>query len=138
MSIQAIKGVEIGPAFENAGQTGRVVQDQIYAGPDGPYRRTNRMGGLEGGVTTGLPLLIRAAMKPISSTIKPLTTVDMATGEEVPTTYQRSDICSVPAAAVVGEAMVAWVLAAALHEKLGGDSLAEMRERWPLRAYPDW
>jgi|SRR5579859_6285671 len=132
MSIQAIKGVEIGPAFENATHPGREVHDQIYKGPDGPIRRTNRAGGLEGGVTTGMPLVVRAAMKPISTTIKPLTTVDMATGEEVPTTYQRSDFCAVPAAAVVGEAMVAWVLAAALHEKLGGDSLAEMRERWPL------
>jgi chorismate synthase len=75
-------------------------------------------------------------MKPISTTIKPLTTVDMATGEETPTTYQRSDFCAVPAAGVVGEAMVAWVLAEALHEKLGGDSLAEMLERWPLPAYP--
>jgi chorismate synthase len=136
MSIQAIKGVEIGPAFENSTHSGREVHDQIYAGPDGPYRRTNRSGGLEGGVTTGLPLIVRAAMKPISTTIKPLTTVDMATGEETPTTYQRSDFCAVPAAGVVGEAMVAWVLAEALHEKLGGDSLAEMLERWPLPAYP--
>jgi chorismate synthase len=136
MSIQAIKGVEIGPAFENSTHSGREVHDQIYAGPDGPYRRTNRSGGLEGGVTTGLPLIVRAAMKPISTTIKPLTTVDMATGEQTPTTYQRSDFCAVPAAGVVGEAMVAWVLAEALHEKLGGDSLAEMLERWPLPAYP--
>jgi chorismate synthase len=131
MSIQAIKGVEIGPAFENATRFGRDVHDQIYAGPAGPYRRANRSGGLEGGVTTGLPLVIRAAMKPISTTINPLTTVDMATGQETPTTYQRSDFCAVPAAGVVGEAMVAWVLAEALHEKLGGDSLAEMLERWP-------
>ncbi len=130
MSIQAIKGVEIGPAFANAALEGRDVHDQIYAGPDGPYRVTNRAGGLEGGVTTGLPLVVRAAMKPISTTINPLTTVDMATQEEVPTTYQRSDFCAVPAAGVVGEAMVAWVLADALHEKLGGDSLAEMLERF--------
>jgi chorismate synthase len=136
MSIQAIKGVEIGPAFENATRPGRDVHDQIYAGPTGPERHTNRAGGLEGGVTTGEPLIVRAAMKPISTTINPLTTVDMATGAEVPTTYQRSDFCAVPAAAVVGEAMVAWVLAEALREKLGGDSLAEMQERWPLPRVP--
>ncbi len=136
MSIQAIKGVEIGSAFANALREGRDVHDQIYAGPTGPERHTNRSGGLEGGVTTGEPLLVRAAMKPISTTINPLTTVDMATGQETPTTYQRSDFCAVPAAAVVGEAMVAWVLAEELHAKLGGDSLAEMLARWPLPRVP--
>jgi chorismate synthase len=110
MSIQAIKGVEIGEAFENARMKGRDVHDQIY------------MGG------NGQPLLVRAAMKPISTTINPLQTVDLATGEQTTTQYQRSDFCAVPAAGVVGEAMVAWVLAEALHEKLGGDSLSEMRE----------
>jgi chorismate synthase len=130
MSIQAIKGVEIGDAFENARVNGRAVHDQIYMGDGGLERRTNRAGGLEGGVTTGQVLLVRAAMKPISTTINPLQTVDVATGEETTTQYQRSDFCAVPAAGVVGEAMVAWVLAEALHEKLGGDSLAEMRERF--------
>jgi chorismate synthase len=130
MSIQAIKGVEIGDAFENARMNGRAVHDQIYMGDGGLERRTNRAGGLEGGVTTGQVLLVRAAMKPISTTINPLQTVDVATGEETTTQYQRSDFCAVPAAGVVGEAMVAWVLAEALHEKLGGDSLAEMRERF--------
>ncbi len=132
MSIQAIKGVEIGDAFENARMNGRSVHDQIYAGLE---RHTNRAGGLEGGVTTGQPILVRAAMKPISTTINPLQTVDLATGEETTTKYQRSDFCAVPAAGVVGEAMVAWVLADALHEKLGGDSLAEMQERFPSLAY---
>ncbi|MBF6614118.1 MAG: chorismate synthase [Chloroflexi bacterium] len=132
MSIQAIKGVEIGEAFENARMNGRDVHDQIYTGDNGPERHTNRAGGLEGGVTNGQPLIVRAAMKPISTTINPLQTVDMATGEQTTTQYQRSDFCAVPAAAVVGEAMVAWVLADALHEKLGGDSLDEMRERFPL------
>ena len=132
MSIQAIKGVEIGEAFENARMNGRSVHDQIYAGLE---RHTNRAGGLEGGVTTGQPILVRAAMKPISTTINPLQTVDLATGEETTTKYQRSDFCAVPAAGVVGEAMVAWVLADALHEKLGGDSLAEMQERFPSLAY---
>ncbi len=130
MSIQAIKGVEIGDAFENARMNGRNVHDQIYANGNGLERRTNRAGGLEGGVTTGQVLLVRAAMKPISTTINPLQTVDLATGEQTTTQYQRSDFCAVPAAGVVGEAMVAWVLAEALHEKLGGDSLPEMSERF--------
>jgi chorismate synthase len=132
MSIQAIKGVEIGDAFENARRPGRDVHDQIYAGSNGLERRTNRAGGLEGGVTNGQVLIVRAAMKPISTTINPLQTVDLATGEQTTTTYQRSDFCAVPAAGVVGEAMVAWVLAEALHEKLGGDSLEEMRERFAM------
>ena len=133
MSIQAIKGVEIGEAFENARTNGRDVHDQIYPASNGHglERRTNRAGGLEGGVTTGQVLCVRAAMKPISTTINPLQTVDVATGEPAATQYQRSDFCAVPAAGVVGEAMVAWVLAEALHEKLGGDSLSEMQERFP-------
>ena len=134
MSIQAIKGVEIGDAFENARRNGRDVHDEIYATSSGPERRTNRAGGLEGGVTNGQPLLVCAAMKPISTTINPLQTVDFATGEQTTTTYQRSDFCAVPAAGVVGEAMVAWVLADALHEKLGGDSLQEMESRFPALA----
>lgn len=134
MSIQAIKGVEIGDAFENARKQGRDVHDQIYSTSNGPERRTNRAGGLEGGVTNGQPLLLRAAMKPISTTINPLQTVDFATGEQTTTTYQRSDFCAVPAAGVVGEAMVAWVLADALHEKLGGDSLREMESRFSTLA----
>jgi chorismate synthase len=130
MSIQAIKGVEIGEAFENARMNGRDVHDQIYVGERGLERRTNRAGGLEGGVTNGQTLIVRAAMKPISTTINPLQTVDVATGEVASTQYQRSDFCAVPAAGVVGEAMVAWVLADVLHEKLGGDSLPEMLERF--------
>jgi chorismate synthase len=132
MSIQAIKGVEIGDAFDNARQNGRDVHDQIYAGSNGLERHTNRAGGLEGGVTNGQVLVVRAAMKPISTTINPLQTVDLATGEQTTTQYQRSDFCAVPAAGVVGEAMVAWVLAGAFHEKLGGDSLEEMRERFSM------
>lgn len=128
MSIQAIKGVEIGEAFENARMNGRDVHDQIYPDDNKLVRHSNRAGGLEGGVTTGQVLIVRAAMKPISTTINPLQTVDVATGEPAATQYQRSDFCAVPAAGVVGEAMVAWVLAEALHEKLGGDSLEEMRE----------
>src|SRR5205085_9940433 len=117
-------------AFANARMNGRDVHDQIYAAGEGTERRTNRAGGLEGGVTNGLPLIVRAAMKPISTTINPLQTVDYATGEQTATQYQRSDFCAVPAAGVVGEAMVAWVLADALREQLGGDSWQEMRERF--------
>jgi chorismate synthase len=129
-SIQAIKGVEIGPAFENAAKFGTQVHDEIFLDASGINRRTNRAGGLEGGITTGQPLVIRAAMKPISTTLTPLSSIDLATGEAATTRYERSDICAVPRAAVVGEAMVAYVLAGALLEKLGGDSVAEMRPRF--------
>jgi len=127
MSIPAIKGVEIGPAFENARRLGTQVHDELYPdGKGGITRRTNRAGGIEGGMSNGQPIVVRAAMKPISTTLTPLRSVDLATGEPAQTHYQRSDICAVPAASVVGEAMVAWVLAGALLEKLGGDSLEEM------------
>jgi len=137
-SIQAIKGVEIGRGFENAARFGTEVHDEIViddclsgAGARTRLARTsNRAGGLEGGITTGQPLLVRAAMKPISTTLTPLHSVDLASGEAAPTRYERSDVCAVPRAAVVGEAMVAVVLADALLEKLGGDSLAEMRPRF--------
>jgi chorismate synthase len=123
MSIQAIKGVEIGPAFENAALPGTSVHDPLYPGASGPGRRTNRAGGLEGGMSNGEPIVIRAAMKPIPTTVAPIATVDLVTGEAATTEYQRSDVCAVPAAAVVGEAMVAWVLANALLERYGGDTL---------------
>jgi chorismate synthase len=134
-SIQAIKGVEIGPAFQNAARRGTEVHDEILTGPglDGPdrlTRLTNRAGGFEGGITTGMPVVMRAAMKPISTTLTPLRSVDLATGEPAATRYERSDICAAPRAAVVGEAMAAFVLADALVEKLGGDSLAEMHPRF--------
>ena len=129
MSIPAIKGVEIGPAFENADLPGTAVHDALYPGPHGPVRRTNRAGGLEGGITNGEPLLIRAAMKPIPTTLAPLPTVDLATGEAVTTQYQRSDVCAVPAAAVVAEAMVAWVLADAFLERYGGDDMGTILRR---------
>ncbi|MCB0216297.1 MAG: chorismate synthase [Chloroflexi bacterium] len=131
-SIQAIKGVELGPAFENAGLRGSQVHDRLHLGRDGRQieRDGNRGGGLEGGITTGAPLLLRAAMKPISTTLQPLASVDLASGEAAETRYERSDICAVPRAAVVGEAMAAFVLADALLEKLGGDSLDELRPRF--------
>ena len=130
LGIQAIKGVEIGPAFANARLPGTRVHDALHPGPDGrPVRRTNRAGGLEGGMTNGEPLLLRAAMKPIPTTVSPVPTVDLATGEATETQYVRSDVCAVPAAAVVGEAMVAWVLAQALLERYGGDTLEDLTGR---------
>ncbi len=129
-SVQAIKGVEIGPAFENAAKFGTQVHDEIFAEKGLTVRRTNRAGGLEGGITTGEPVVVRAAMKPISTTLTPLRSVDLSSGEPASTRYERSDICAVPRAAVVGEAMVAYVLADALTEKLGGDSLREMVSRF--------
>ncbi len=130
-SIQAIKGVEIGPAFANAGQPGSAVHDEIYVDTDGQTlrRHSNRAGGFEGGITTGEPVVVRAAMKPISTVLNPRRSVDLATGEPAATVYERSDFCAVPRAAVVGEAMVAFVLANALLEKVGGDSLAEIQPR---------
>jgi chorismate synthase len=130
MSIQAIKGVEIGPAFENARTPGTRVHDAIVPGDGELLRPTNRAGGLEGGVTNGQPVVVRAAMKPISTTLTPMPSVDVRTGEAALAQYQRSDICAVPAASVVGEAMVAWVMADAFLEKYGGDSIAEIRERY--------
>ena len=127
MGIQAIKGVEIGDGFETARRRGSVAHDEMYPGPDGVMRSTNRAGGLEGGMTNGQPLRVRAAMKPISTVPKALATVDMATGDEAVAIHQRSDVCAVPAAGVVVETMVALVLARAALEKFGGDSLAETR-----------
>ncbi|STZ81326.1 chorismate synthase [Mycolicibacterium aichiense] len=127
MGIQAIKGVEIGDGFETARRRGSQAHDEMYPGPDGVVRSTNRAGGLEGGMTNGLPLRVRAAMKPISTVPRALATVDMATGDEAVAIHQRSDVCAVPAAAVVVETMVALVLARAVLEKFGGDSLRETR-----------
>lgn len=140
MSIQAIKGVEIGLGFEAAARPGSRVHDAIVADPNGiraaGYGRTsNRAGGLEGGISTGLPLVVRAAMKPISTLMQPLQTVDLRTRERGEAVRERSDVCAVPAAAVVGEAMVAIVLADAVLEKFGGDSLAEVQRN--LAGYLD-
>lgn len=132
MSIQAIKGVEIGLGFEAAMRPGSRVHDAIRlddaVGRGGGYGRAgNNAGGLEGGITTGQPLIVRAAMKPISTLMQPLDTVDLRTGERAEAVRERSDVCAVPAAGVVAEAMVAMVLADALLEKAGGDSLAEVQ-----------
>jgi chorismate synthase len=136
MSIPAMKGVEIGLGFEAAGRLGSQVHDEITHEEGGFSRRTNNAGGLEGGVTNGQPVVCRVAMKPISTLLKPLGSVDLQTHEPVESRFERSDICAAPAAAVVGEAMVALVLAPAMQEKFGGDSLAEMKrnlEAWRER-----
>jgi len=131
MSIQAIKGVEIGLGFEASRLPGSKVHDEIFYSPSsGFFRTTNRAGGLEGGVTNGEPLIIRAAMKPISTLIKPLKSVDLITKKPSLATVERSDVCAVPAAAVVGEAAVAFELASAMIEKFGGDSLREMKRNY--------
>ena len=134
-SIQAIKGVEFGDAFTQARSRGSAAHDEIVPTATGVRRLTDRAGGLEGGMTTGEPLRVRAAMKPISSLNRPLATVDVSTGEPATAINQRSDVCAVPAAAVVAEAMVALVLAEAATEKFGGDSVAEIRRN--LAGYLD-
>jgi chorismate synthase len=125
MGIQAIKGVEVGDGFELARTRGSLAHDEILPGEDGVVRASGRSGGTEGGMSTGELLRVRAAMKPISTVPRALRTVDVATGEPAQAINQRSDVCAVPAAGVVAEAMVALVLADAALEKFGGDSLAE-------------
>ncbi len=127
MGIQAMKGVEVGDGFETARRRGSVAHDEIVRGPDGVDRRSNRAGGLEGGMTNGQPLRVRVAMKPISTVPRALATIDMTDGAEASAIHQRSDVCAVPAAGVVAEAMVALVLARAVLQKFGGDSLGETR-----------
>lgn len=135
MSIQAIKGVEIGDGWGQARSRGSEAHDEIVPTAVGVRRVTDRAGGLEGGITTGEPLRVRAAMKPISSLNRALSTVDVVTGEPATAINQRSDVCAVPAAGVVAEAMVALVLAEAAVEKFGGDSVVEMRRN--LTGYLD-
>jgi chorismate synthase len=129
LSIPAIKGVEIGRAFDQAHLTSTQVQDAIQIEGDQLSRPTNHCGGLEGGITTGQPLILRAPMKPIPSTIIPQQSVDLASGKAASTQYERSDFCPVPRAIPILEAMAAFILADALIEKLGGDSLEEMLAR---------
>jgi chorismate synthase len=138
MSIQAVKGVELGIGFEGARRPGSEVHDPIVRAEGrersgGLGRASNRAGGLEGGVTTGEPLVVRAAMKPISTLRKRLPSVDLRDGSEGDAAVERSDVCAVPAAGVVGEAMVALVVADAMLEKFGGDSVGETRRN--LEAY---
>jgi chorismate synthase len=128
MGIQAIKGVEVGDGFRTAARRGSAAHDEIVREPNGKIvRSTNRAGGIEGGMSIGDVLRVRAAMKPIATVPRALRTVDVATGEAAKAHHQRSDVCAVPAAGVVAEAMVALVLAQAVLEKFGGDSVAETR-----------
>jgi chorismate synthase len=131
MGIQAIKGVEVGDGFTTATRRGSVAHDEIERGPDGAIRRrTDRAGGTEGGMSNGEILRVRAAMKPISTVPRALDTIDVKTGEAAKAINQRSDVCAVPAAGVVAEAMVALVLAEAVLEKFGGDSVGETRRNF--------
>ncbi|WP_430866785.1 chorismate synthase [Demequina aurantiaca] len=127
MGIQAIKAVEVGDGFRTAGRRGSQAHDEIEYTENGVARRTNRAGGIEGGMTNGAPLTVRAAMKPISTVPRALDTIDTATGEAAKAIHQRSDVCAVAPAAVVAQAMVALTLADAVVEKFGGDSVAEVR-----------
>lgn len=131
MGMNAIKGVEIGDAFDNARRAGTQAHDAIRASADGTIGRgSNRCGGIEGGISNGEPVWLRAAMKPIPTTRKGQDTVDLATGKPALTYYERSDVCPVPRAVIVLESVVAHTVADALLEKLGGDSLEEMRPRF--------
>ncbi len=127
MGIQSVKGVEIGDGFEEARRRGTQAHDEMVRTDDGVDRLTNRAGGIEGGMTNGQPLVARVGFKPISTVPRALKTVDMSTGAAASAIHQRSDVCAVPAGGVVAEAMVALVLARAVTEKFGGDSLAETR-----------
>jgi chorismate synthase len=132
MSIQAVKGVEIGAAFDNSAQFGSRVQDEIgYNRDESRFSRpTNRAGGIEGGISNGEEIVVRGYLKPISTLRRPLQSVSFETREPVKAAYERSDVCVVPAAGVVGEAMVALILARALLEKFGGDSIEETRRNY--------
>jgi chorismate synthase len=131
MGIQAIKGVEVGDGFTTATRRGSVAHDEIERGPNGAIRRrTDRAGGTEGGMSNGEILRVRAAMKPISTVPKALDTIDVKTGEAAKAINQRSDVCAVPAAGVVAEAMLALVLAEAVLEKFGGDSVGETKRNF--------
>jgi chorismate synthase len=133
MSIQSVKGVEIGDAFKVVNERGSQVHDGVEMGGKSryPWRRTsNRAGGLEGGMSNGEPIVLRLAVKPIPTLAKPLPSVDLATGESVQAHFERSDVCVVPAAGVIGEAMLSMVLADAMVEKFGGDSIGETRRNF--------
>ena len=130
MSIQAIKGVEIGAGFAVGSISGREIHDEIYCNEKGFYRTTNRAGGLEGGMSNGEELVLRATMKPIPTLMKGLQTVDFLTKEQAVAASERSDVCAVFAAEVIAEAVVAQVLAAAVAKRLGGDTMAEVKERY--------
>jgi chorismate synthase len=128
ISIQAMKGVEVGLGFEAARRFGSQVHDEILPAQDGILTRAgNNAGGIEGGMTNGQPVVVRVAMKPLSTLMKPMRSVDIQTGQEVKATVERSDVCATPAAAVIGEAVVAFELAKAVLDKFGGDSVRELK-----------
>jgi chorismate synthase len=136
LSIQALKAVSIGDGFEVAGLAGSEAHDEIfYDAERGYFRETNRAGGVEGGMTTGEPLVVRGSMKPLPTLTKPLRSVDIATHEPAEALRERTDSCTVPAAGVVGEAMVAFVLADAYRQKFGGDHIDDVRGA--LKAYEE-
>lgn len=139
MSIQAFKGVEIGIGFEAAGRPGSQVHDEIVWSEETGYsRKSNRAGGLEGGMTTGMPVVVRGVMKPIPTLYKPLMSVDIDSREAFSASIERSDSCAVPAASVVAEAVVAWEIASAMCEKFPSDSLDDMLENVrQYRAYTE-
>jgi chorismate synthase len=130
MSIHACKGVEIGHGFASTQGPGTAAHDALQNDGGAIRSATNRAGGIEGGISNGAPIVVRAAIKPIATTLTPQQSVDLATGKPAATNYERSDFCQVPRAVPIVEAMVAIVLADALCEKLGGDSIAEMRPRF--------
>ena len=131
MSIQAIKGVEVGAGFGTANRPGSLVHDEIFwSRKEGFYRKTNMAGGIEGGISNGEPIMLRAAMKPIPTLMKPLRSVDLASKKPFKASVERSDVCAVPAAGVVAEAAVAFEIASAMIEKFGGDSIEEMRRNF--------
>jgi chorismate synthase len=137
MSIPSVKGVEIGLGFRGAAVSGSSYHDAIHTGDGrGLYRMTNRAGGIEGGITNGEPLVIRGVVKPVPTLGKPLPSVNLTTGENALAAVERGDTCIVPAAGVIAEAMVAWVLACAIIDKFGGDTLVEIRER--TKEYQDY
>jgi len=139
MSIQAMKGVEVGMGFEAGRRFGSEVHDEIFYDAKtrhGFYRKTNRAGGIEGGMSNGEDIVLRTAMKPIATLYKPLKSVDLRTKEPFKATIERSDICTVPAASVIGEAVVAFEVASAMVEKFGGDSLQEMKHNF--KGYMDY
>jgi chorismate synthase len=133
LSLQAVKGIEIGEGFKNSTLFGSQVHDEIqYKKKGGFYHLTNRAGGIEGGMSNGEPIIVRVAKKPISTLRKPLRSIDIKTKNEIRAAYERSDVCALPAASVIGEALCAWVIADAFLEKMGGDFMKEIVQRFKL------
>lgn len=138
ISIQAVKGVEIGPAFENAGKFGSEVHDEIFIKSGKIYRKSNRAGGIEGGMTNGQPIVLRAAVKPISTLVRGLRSVDLRNFRLTRSRYERSDFCAVQSASVIAESVIAPVIANAILEKFGGDSLEELKRNYKSAFFVIW